>query len=75
VLFRIYNFRDNELKRQKNKKKQLSFESTVRRTQPPFQMAAAARQPPATQPRPAATVANLPPFAAATGPYCHRQRR
>jgi hypothetical protein len=61
-------------KKQKTKKKQNQkhlphFEEAAGCKQPPFQVAAAARQRAATQPEPAATVAKLPPFAAAAGAY------
>jgi hypothetical protein len=56
MLFRIYSIRDNQLKKKKkNQKHQPSFEAVVGCTQPPFQVAAAARQP-------AATVTNYHPL-------------
>jgi hypothetical protein len=42
---------------------------------PPFQLAVAASQPAATQPDPAATVANLPPFDAVADSYRQLKRR
>jgi hypothetical protein len=82
VLFCIYNFKDDQMKKQK-KKKQPLFELAAGCTQPPFQLAAAARQPPATQSglppllQPAALCCSgrsLPPPFAAVGPY-HRFKR
>jgi hypothetical protein len=51
------------------------FKAAVGCKQLPFQVAAAARQPAATQPGPAVTVANLPPFTTAAGAYRQMPRR
>jgi hypothetical protein len=56
--------------KQKTKTKKLpTFEAAVGGNQPSFQVAAAARQPTATHPGRAATVAKLPPFVTAVGSY------
>jgi hypothetical protein len=70
VLFRIYSFRDKQLKKTKHLLKRRLAAHGCR-----FQVVAAARQPPATQPGPAGTVANLSPFAAVAGPYRQCPRR
>jgi hypothetical protein len=62
MYFRMYSIRDNQLKKRKKQKHQPPVEAAVGRTQPPFQVVAAARQP-------AATVANLQPFVVAAGTY------
>jgi hypothetical protein len=73
-LFRIYSIEKKQKTKKpktknKNKKKLPTFEAAVGGNQPPFQVAAAARQPAATHPGCAATVAKLPPFVTAVGSY------
>jgi hypothetical protein len=75
--FLVVEITDNHLEniKEKNQKQQLPFEEAVGCTQPLFQLAVAARQPAATQPVPAATIANLPPIVAAAGTYHQVPRR
>jgi hypothetical protein len=75
MLFHIYSIEKKpKSKNQKEKRKKQKhlphFEAAVDCKQLSFQVAAAAKQPAATQPGPTATFANLQPFATAVGSYC-----
>jgi hypothetical protein len=82
LLFFIYSIEGKQKPKTKKpitkKKKQKHlppFEAVVGCKKPPFQLAVAAYQPVATQLGLSTTVANLPPLAAAAGPYRQLKRQ